>query len=200
MPRAGLNAQRVVDRAVRIVDEQGLDALSLSRLAADFEVAPPSLYKHVGGRGDVVQQVSVRAVGQLADCMAASVMGRAGRDALEALAAAYRAFVHEHPGLYPLTQAPTVDSDPLWSREARRTVEIVMAALADYRIPQRCRVDAVRMTRASLHGFVDLELRGGFGMDDPVDRSFAVLVDSLDTALTALGEGSIRRCGPGREL
>lgn len=49
-------------------------------------------------------------------------------------------------------------------------------------------VDAVRMTRASLHGFVDIEVHGGFAMDAPTDMSFAILVDSLDVALTALGE------------
>ena len=47
MPRAGLSAERVVERAAQIVDEHGLEALSLSRLAADLGVAPPSLYKHV---------------------------------------------------------------------------------------------------------------------------------------------------------
>ena len=96
MPRAGLSTERVVERAAQIVDADGLEMLSLSRLAADLGVAPPSLYKHVAGMSDLVQQVSVRAVGELADRLAASVMGRAGRDALRALANAYRAFAHEH--------------------------------------------------------------------------------------------------------
>lgn len=41
MPRAGLSAERVVERAAQIVDEHGLEELSLSRLAADLGVAPP---------------------------------------------------------------------------------------------------------------------------------------------------------------
>ena len=44
MPRVGLSAERVVERAAQIVDADGLEALSLSRLAADLGVAPPSLY------------------------------------------------------------------------------------------------------------------------------------------------------------
>ena len=167
MPRAGLSTERVVERAAQIVDADGLEVLSLSRLAADLGVAPPSLYKHVAG------------------------MGRAGRDALRALAHAYRAFAHEHPGLYPMTQAPVEtlegESDPMRSMAARRTVDIVTAALAGYRIPDERMVDAVRMTRASLHGFVDIEVHGGFAMDAPIDMSFATLVSSLDVALTAMG-------------
>ena len=192
MPRAGLSAERVVERAAQIVDEHGLEALSLSRLAADLGVAPPSLYKHVSGMGDLVRGVSVRAVDELADRLAASVMGLAGRDALRALADAYRGFAHEHPGLYPMPQGPVAVSggslSPLRSSAAQRTVAIVAAALAGYRIPDERVVDAVRMTRASLHGFVDIEVRGGFAMDAPIDVSFATLVDSLDTALVALGE------------
>ena len=153
MPRAGLSAERVVERAAQIVDEHGLEALSLSRLAADLGVAPPSLYKHVAGMDDLVRGVSVRAVEELADRLAASVMGLAGRDALSALAEAYRAFAHEHPGLYPMTQAPVKmpggESDPMRSMAARRTVDIVTAALAGYGIPDERVVDAVRMTRAS---------------------------------------------------
>ena len=194
MPRAGLSTQRVVERAAQIVDEHGYEALSLSRLAADLGVAPPSLYKHVAGMSDLVQQISVRAVDELAECLAVSVMGLAGRDALSALAETYRAFAHEHPGLYPMTQFPrkALDGDPgpMRSMAARRTVDVVTAALSGYRIPDERVVDAVRMTRSALHGFVDIELRGGFAMEASIDVSFATLVDSLDAALTALGRPS----------
>ena len=141
---------------------------------------------------DLVRGVSVRAVDELADRLAASVMGLAGPDALRALADAYRGFAHAHPGLYPMTQVPVGTSDgslsPIRSSAARRTVDVVTAALAGYRIPDERIVDAVRMTRASLHGFVDIEVHGGFAMDAPIDVSFATLVDSLDVALVALGE------------
>ena len=134
----------------------------------------------------------MRAVDELADRLAASVMGLAGPDALRALADAYRGFAHAHPGLYPMTQIPAEASDgslsPLRSSAAQRTVAIVTAALAGYRIPEDRIIDAARMTRASLHGFVDIEVHGGFAMNAPIDVSFATLVDSLHAALVALGE------------
>ena len=192
MPRAGLSAERVVERAAQIVDEHGLEELSLSRLAADLGVAPPSLYKHVSGMSDLVRGVSVRAVDELADRLAASVMGLAGPDALRALADAYRGFAHAHPGLYPMTQVPAEASDgslsPLRSSAAQRTVAIVTAALGGYRIPEDRIIDAVRMTRAALHGFVDIEVHGGFAMNASIDVRFAPIVDSLHAALVALGE------------
>lgn len=35
----------------------------------------------------------------------------------------------------------------------------------------------VRALRAAVHGFVDLELRGGFGLPDDIEVSFATTVD-----------------------
>ena len=48
-------------------------------------------------------------------------------------------------------------------------------------------IDAAALSsiRAALHGFTSLEAAGGFGMPRAVDRSFARLVDALDTALAS---------------
>ncbi len=44
-------------------------------------------------------------------------------------------------------------------------------------------VPLIRALRASVHGFVDLELRGGFGLPDDVDDSFATTVDLVIDAI-----------------
>ena len=47
------------------------------------------------------------------------------------------------------------------------------------------RVDAARFVRGSLHGFVSLEIEGGFAMSRPVDSSFERALVALDAALRA---------------
>ena len=61
MPRAGLDAARVVDEATVVADAVGIDNLSLAEIAARLGVKVPSLYKHVAGLEDVRHQVSIRA-------------------------------------------------------------------------------------------------------------------------------------------
>ena len=46
-------------------------------------------------------------------------------------------------------------------------------------------VDAIRFLRSALHGFVALELAGGFAMARPVETSFDVLVAAIDHALSS---------------
>jgi AcrR family transcriptional regulator len=180
MARAGLDPEIVVRRAAAVVEEHGLEALTLSRVAADLGVQTPSLYKHVGGLDDLVERIATAATADLAARIGTASRGRSGRDALEHVAAAYRQFAHDHPGTYPLTQRHR--EAPAWQAAASEAVDAIVAALHGYGITVDD-VDRIRVVRAALHGFVDLERSGGFGLPSPVDRSFALLVDALDAVL-----------------
>lgn len=50
----GLQRDRIVQRALELADEEGLDAVSFRRLAADFGVTPMALYRHVADRDDLL--------------------------------------------------------------------------------------------------------------------------------------------------
>ena len=112
MPRAGLDADAVVDAAGRVADADGLDALSLARVAAELGVRPPSLYAHIGGLGELRRRLAIRGSRELAGAMQAAVAGRSGRDALRAAADVYRRYALEHPGHYAAFQhAPTLGDE-----------------------------------------------------------------------------------------
>lgn len=52
--RVRLNRGRVIDAAVALADEIGVDALSMRRLADELDVVPMALYKHVADREDML--------------------------------------------------------------------------------------------------------------------------------------------------
>lgn len=183
MPRAGLDPEIVVRRARAIIDEHGLESLTLARVASELGVATPSLYKHVGGLDDLVNRVAAVVTAELAAELGAATRGVSGRAALAGLAGAFRAFAHEHPGTYPLTQRHLATDE--WTAAASDAVGAVALALSGYSVSESD-VDRIRFVRAALHGFVDLERRGGFGLPVSVDESFTFLVDSLDRTLRAL--------------
>src|SRR5882672_7005431 len=105
MPRKGLDTEIVTEAAARIVDADGLAALTLARLAAEFGVAAPSLYKHVAGLDDLILRVTTLSIRRLTDELTAAVLGRSGRQALISVAQAYRSFAVKHASLYALTQS-----------------------------------------------------------------------------------------------
>lgn len=195
MPRAGLSTAVVVAEAARIADEVGLDRLTLAMVAKRFGVALPSLYKHVPGLDALLQKVSALAITELADKLVAAATGRAGADALRAMASAQRSYAKRHPGRYPAAQRVPDASDPAHLAAGEKAVGASYAVLRGYGLDGDDLVDATRGVRAAVHGFVMLEIAGGFGLPQDIDRSFDRLIEMLDLGLenlVATGTGKLR--------
>ncbi len=186
MPREGLSPEVVTEAAAAIVDAHGLAALTLTRLAARLGVAPPSLYKHIGGQEDLILRVSTLSLRRLNDELTTAAMARSGREALLSMAHAYRRFAIEHAGLYTLTQGALRPDSDAQQTEARRVLKVFDAVISSYRVPDDLSVHATRVVRASLHGFVDIEARGGFQLPQSLDDSFELIVEAAHAWLKSL--------------
>ena len=183
MPRAGLTPEVIAHEAARLVDEVGRDRLTLAALAKRFNVAQPSLYKHVDGADGLDRLLAVRVLGEVGNTIRRAATGKAGADAVRAVAAAYRRYAVDHPGRYPyVLQAPAA-GDQAWEAAAKEILSVFDDVLAGYGITGEDAVDATRFVRSVLHGFVSLELGGGFGMAQSVDDSFLRLVAATEHAL-----------------
>ncbi len=176
--RRGLSGQAVVDAATAVVEARGVSALTLSEVARELGIKPPSLYNHVAGLESLRRDVALRAVEDLGRRLGAAAMGRSGRAALRAIANEVRAYAATHPGLYELS-AQARPEDEEYAEASMRPVEPVIAILRGYDLDENEAIHAARTLRAALHGFVSLENMGGFGLDVDLDESFAWLVESL---------------------
>ncbi|WP_308159256.1 TetR-like C-terminal domain-containing protein [Curtobacterium sp. ISL-83] len=190
----------MTEAAAALADEIGLAQLSMSVVAERLGVKAPSLYKHVDGLPDLVRRVAVLAATELGDALRDAMQGRAGRDALEAMALMVRRYVQEHPGRYSATLGVRrgADDDPL-TAAMDRTLASFAAALRGYALDPADEVHALRVIRSTVHGFATLEASDGFQMATDVDASFAWLIAFLDHGLRASrSEDDVRgrRLGP----
>jgi AcrR family transcriptional regulator len=185
MPRAGLDADTVVAAAARLADAEGLQVLTLARLAADLGVRSPSLYAHVGGLEDVRRRLAVRGSRELAVELSRAAAGRAGTEALVAIADAYRRYASSHPGSYEALQHAPDPDDAEAVEAATAAIDVVLAALRGYGVEGDEAIHAARIIRSALHGFVTLQSGGGFGIPLALDETFARLVRTLDVGLRA---------------
>jgi AcrR family transcriptional regulator len=183
VPRARLSTASVVDAAVDLVDERGPGALTLAAVARRTGVATPSLYKHVRSLEALQQKVSARVTAELARALSTAIGGRSGEEALRFLAHAYRDYALSHPGRYPLTQLVPDAADPEHLAAADQAVQTMFAALRGYGLGGDESVHATRMARSALHGFVSLEIAGGFGLPQDVGSSFERSVSALHVSL-----------------
>jgi len=183
MPRAGLSTAAVVAAAAEIADAEGLDRLTLARVAAAAGVRTPSLYNHVESLDDVRRRVALLALRDLADALRDAAVGRAGDDALTAMADAYRAYARRHPGRYAATQRAPAEGDEEMRAAAKGAVDVVLAILRGYGLEGDDAIHAARAVRSALHGFVALETGGGFGIPVDLDESYARMVRALARGL-----------------
>jgi AcrR family transcriptional regulator len=180
VPRAGLSEDRVVEEAELLADEGA--PITLGEIARRLGVQVPSLYKHVDGADDLQRLVSIRARNELGDILASAAVGKAGPDAVASLAHAYRDWAVAHPGRYATTLRAPDDDDPVDVAASSRAIRIIFDALAGYGLVDQDAIDATRIFRATLHGFVTLDAAGAFALPD-LDRSFARLVAVLQLSL-----------------
>ncbi|MFJ4717314.1 TetR/AcrR family transcriptional regulator [Streptomyces sp. NPDC088785] len=188
MVRAGLNAERLARAGAELADEVGFEQVTVSALARRFDVKVASLYSHVRNSHDLKTRIALIALQELADRAADALAGRSGKDALVALADVYRDYAHEHPGRYASAQF-RLDPETAAASAAVRHSQMTRALLRGYDLPEPDQTHAVRLLGSVFHGYVSLEMSGGFSHSAPdSDASWTRALDALDALLRAWPE------------
>lgn len=181
-PRSNLSRETIVRAAAELLNSEGVNALSLNRLAAKLGIRTPSLYNHVDGLPGLMRDLSILNARQLADRLNEAAIGRSGPELVRAVMQAYRAYIKECAGLYLSTlRASGMQENPVreLQHEEARSVKIGQAAMASFGLQGEDAIHAVRALRSLVHGFATLEVSGGFGMPLDLDESFSRLVDQF---------------------
>ena len=175
--RAGLDRASVVEAAVKLIDEEGIDQLSLGRLAERLGVRTPSLYNHVAGLSGLKHDLALYCLHDLLNRILRATVGKSRAEAIFALANAYRAYAREAPGRYALTLQAPDPADQEVQAVAQQVVDVIIAVLAPYGLSEEDAIHAIRGLRSLVHGFIALEVAGGFGMPVDQDASFHWLIN-----------------------
>jgi len=175
--RVGLDQARVVEAAAKLIDEEGLEQLSLGHLAERLGVRTPSLYNHVAGLPGLKHDLTLYCLHDVLDRILRATVGKSRAEAIFALATTYLAYGRETPGRYALTlQAPDPGDQELQTI-AQQLIDVIRAVLAPYRLSEEDAIHAIRGIRSIVHGFISLEMSGGFGLPVDLDVSFHWLIN-----------------------
>ncbi|WP_127506400.1 TetR/AcrR family transcriptional regulator [Actinoplanes solisilvae] len=183
MTRAGITPERLVQAGAELADSVGFDEVTISALARQFGVKVPSLYSHVRNSHDLRTRIALLALAELADRSAAAMAGRAGKDALIALGNVYRDYAREHPGRYTAARL-RLDPQAAAASAGPRLSQMMRAVLRGYRLGEIDQTHAVRLIGSTFHGYISLELAGGFDHSSPdPQQSWIRVLDALDALL-----------------
>ncbi len=163
---AQVSREAIVERAREIIENEGLERLTLQHLAAALGIQAPSPYHHVANKRELLRAVNERSAQALVDAVLAAAEATDEPVArLLRMAKAYRAFAHEHPITYELTFSnvePNARPDPAQLEAMALPAQALVADLTG----EAASLSALRGLLALMHGFVLLELnqqlrRGG---------------------------------------
>jgi AcrR family transcriptional regulator len=174
--RPAVTPELLVTAAARIVDTEGIDALSLSRVAADLGVTQPAMYNHVQGVDDLLRRLALLARRMLLQRLRDAAVGRAQDDAVVALANAWRDFVHQHPGLYAATDRHPLAGFADLEAAVADIISVLQQVVSGYGLVQQEAEHGAWSLRSALHGFVVLESERGYPGPLDLDESFSLLV------------------------
>jgi AcrR family transcriptional regulator len=123
--RAPLSRERVLQAAIRLADEGGIEALTMRRLARELGVEAMSLYNHVADKGDLLAGIVDLVVGEIE----LPATTRAWDEAIRTCAiSAHDTFVR-HPWACNLVMTPGTGSGPHAAR--MRYMEWLLARLRE---------------------------------------------------------------------
>lgn len=120
-PVQGLTRARIVATALALADEEGLDAVSIRRVAAQLEARPMSLYTHIASKDDLIALMFDAVSGEL---LVPEPLPQDWREALRAIARrSHQAYVTHSWMLHAFGRGPRVGPNQL--RRAEQSAQAV---------------------------------------------------------------------------
>ncbi len=175
----GLSREGILREALALVDEEGLEAVSMRKLARRLGVDPMSLYNHVDGKDALLDGVAE----VLLAAIPAPVPGGDLRETMSGLAHGFRDAMLDHP-----RAAPLVLTRQLASMTALAPVEAVLGPLLAAGYPPERAVHGLRAVLAFLIGTLmrEVEAAPTFSRTGDLGR----LADLSASGLPAVAEAA----------
>ena len=158
--RSPLTRERIVEAALHVMDTEGLEAVSMRRVAREVGVEAMSLYNHVRDKEDLLEGMVEEIMGTFPDLgePADGDWLAYGRE----IARGWRAMLKSHPGAIQLFAERKA---PLHTPDALRPADRALGALMGAGLSSRDAVQAFHTIGGYIFGYVMMETGQLFGDD-----------------------------------
>lgn len=180
-----LTPEDVVNAAINCVEEEGISALGVNRVARELRIKPPAIYKHIDGNASLRKAVAVASwrkffvyykeetVEATEFCTLLKIGGHATRN-----------FARLHSGLYEvMMQVQLQPDDPEAMPVIEEALSFFKKGFKKNKLEENQLIDIVRMVNAAVYGYISLEKAGLLTLSRSTDDSFEVMLEALSVAI-----------------
>jgi AcrR family transcriptional regulator len=158
-PQRTYSRAQITAAAIEIADSEGLEAMSMRRIAARIKAGVMSLYHYVDNRDDLLELMVDEVTGEMATAGAPD-MG--WRERITLFAYEKRALWLRHPWL-----ATRLAGHPVWGPNSLRQQEFLLSSLDGFGLP----MDELVSLTGLVSGYVESFVRAEVGWAEEVRRT-----------------------------
>ncbi|MFG1998679.1 TetR/AcrR family transcriptional regulator [Spirillospora sp. NPDC048911] len=166
--RPKLSREAIVEAAIKLGDSEGLEAVSIRRVAGELGVRAMSLYTHIERKEDLLALMVDEVIPEI---LVRGELPADWREAISLIARKERDYILRHPWIVELSSQANL---PHLGPNALRHVEQSLAAVSGLTDDPQARVEIVAAVDHYMLGFVVREVThrqrkqlAGLGEDDP---------------------------------
>ena len=165
-----IDFETIIETAREMIEREGVEELTLRKLADALGVQAPSLYRHVANKSALLRAVNEETTKEMMDSLYSAATDSTASERLIAVAHAFRRFSHEHPIAYQIAFSASFDERP--SAALREALVLPLQSLFAEVLGEDKAFPALRGAYAFLHGWVMLELSQQFERGGDLDAHF----------------------------
>jgi len=173
------NRRTIVETAFELIEQDGVESLSLGKLASHLGIKAPSLYRHIANKEALLQAVIELTYQRQFEAYDAALESASDDpiDQFVRLLHAHRSFAHKNPHAYMLaytTSNPELPSNPDMLLERAVSIQQIMMKISG----EENSLTALRGILALIHGFISLELNGQFRRGGDLSETFDAIIQA----------------------
>lgn len=170
---AQTNPETIIQTARLLIEQQGVEQLSLAQLAAALGIKAPSLYRHIPSKTALLQAVNTLTFQKLFEHYETALAAGSSDPTAQLLTIlrVHRVFAQANPQTYMLaftTIIPEQRADATMLEQLVLPIQAIMAQVSG----SEQSLPALRGALALVHGFVMLELNDQFKRGGSLDEAF----------------------------
>ena len=186
MARVGLDTRQIIETAAQIANAEGIDNLSLKRLAAELGVRTPSLYNHIQSLDDLRRQLMLYGWHQMEEKLLYAVVGYIGHEAIRVMCNSFYTYATENSGVFNAMLWYNKFQDEETQQATNRLFTILFQIMRPLKLSDDQINHLIRTFRAMLEGYALLVNNNAFGNPISIRESFDLSVEVLLRGVQAL--------------
>lgn len=181
----GLTKKVIIETASNIADNDGLNKVTLKRVAEELGIRSPSLYNHVSSLDDLWRGIAHCGMEEMNFQMKESAIGKSGDEAIKCISTSYLKYLIAHPGVYETIQWTSWHGNEETQRIFNDYKELLRKLIVSLNLKIVEIDEVLNLLIGILHGYSTMQL--GKAIENP-KKIIADFLNSMEIVLVGIHE------------